>query len=70
MCEQCGQPDWFCAWDKKAKYGAKKIKNERTGYGTLILDFEKRAIIIQFPTNWDEMSNEEQFLWLQAHIKP
>jgi hypothetical protein len=69
MCEMCHQDDWYCR-HSKAQYGAKKIKNERTGYGTIILDFEKRAIIIQFPTNWDEMTSEEQFIWLQQHIKP
>jgi len=68
MCE-CNQPKWFCQHEK-SQYGSKPIKNERTGYGTLTLDFEKKTIIIKFPENWEEMTSEQQFLWLQEHIKP
>ncbi len=64
MCEICHQDDWYCQHNK----GAKKITSER--YGTLVLDYEKRSIIIQFPAEWDSMTNEQQFLWLQQHIKP
>lgn len=77
MCEICHQDDWYCKHNRNnlqvlenmVDEFLKTEENERH-FGILKLDFEQRAIILYFPENWDELSTEEQYLWIKKHLRP
>jgi hypothetical protein len=54
---------------KKAEYGHKVIKTVSAGFPILVLDYCNRTIIIPFPDGWEEMTTEEQLLWIRERIK-
>ncbi len=55
--------------EKKADYGHKAIQTQFTGYPILVLDYCNRTIIIPFPDDWEEMTTEQQLLWIRERIK-
>jgi len=68
MCDKCHQPEWYC--QTRPDYGSKVIKNESSGYyGALVLDFDKKTILIHFPSNWEEMTLAQQSEWIMKKIK-
>lgn len=76
MCMLCGQPDWYCRY--KPQHNFKQVKNEKTGYSTLTLDFQKMSIIkkhsdteevYDFPVNWDAITDAEKAEWILEKMK-
>lgn len=65
--------------NRKAKYGVKQIKNTRTGFSSLSVDFVKKEIIkwdldkettmIKFPEEWDKMDLKQQKEWLLTKLE-